>query len=222
MNSSASSQLERQPGLKGSTDARSPEMTHTAHPYALLDADDSLLIAIDVQDAFLDKMPGEERERLLKNICWLIAVARWKQVPLLVTAEELPGQPLAPGLVACLPAGTPVFDKKVFGLADQADILLALEGTGRNTVILAGLETDVCVAHSALGLLERGYRVAVVADATGTPAPNQAIGISRMQSAGAIIVSLKGLFYEWLRTVEEVNRFHQELPHMRSLAGIVL
>ena len=197
-------------------------MTNVANPYSLIDADDSVLVVIDVQDAFLGKLPLEDSERLLNNVCWLIRLAMWKQIPLIVTAEEFQQQPLARKLADILPADTPIFDKAIFGLAHQPDILAAVEGTGRKTAVLIGLETDVCVMHSALGLLERGYRVVVVVDATGTSAPGQEIALKRMQNAGAILVNMKGLFYEWLRTVEVVNRFHKELPDMRELAGIEL
>jgi nicotinamidase-related amidase len=188
--------------------------------HALLDSDDSVLIAIDIQDAFLNKLPLTESELLLSRVCWLVKVAQWKQIPIVVTAEELDQQSLASMLVQSLPAGTPIFDKLSFGLAHQPDIFGAVQRTGRKTAVLIGLETDVCVAHSAIGLLDQGYRVAVVADATGSPAPGHEIGLSRMQGAGAIIVSSKSLFYEWLRTVEMVNRFHTECPNMRNLAGI--
>jgi len=191
-------------------------------PYSLLDADDSVLIVIDVQNVFLDKLPRPESERLLKSVCWLIRLALWKDVPLVVTAEESDRQPLARDLVQTLPENTPVFDKVSFGLAHQPNILAAVERTGRKTTVLVGLETDVCVMHSALGLLEHGYRVAVVADAVGTPDPEQEIGLNRMQSAGVVIVHQKGLFYEWLRTIEAVNRFHEELPDMRGLSQVVL
>jgi len=197
-------------------------MTNVANPYSLIDADDSVLVVIDVQDAFLGKLPLEDSERLLNNVCWLIRLAMWKQIPLIVTAEEFQQQPLARKLADILPADTPIFDKVMFGLAHQPDILAAVEGTGRKTAVLIGLETDVCVMHSALGLLERGYRVVVVVDATGTSAPGQEIALKRMQNAGAILVNMKGLFYEWLRTVKAVNRFHKELPDMRELAGIEL
>ncbi len=197
-------------------------MAHSANPYALIDGDDSVLVVIDVQDAFLDKLPAQESERLLDRVCWLVRLANWKRVPLVVTAEEPQQQPLAGKLLEALPAGERVFDKHVFGLAHQADTLAALEQTGRKTVVLIGLETDVCVLHSALGLLERGYRVVVVRDATGSPAPGHELGLNRMQEAGVIVVNLKGLFYEWLRTVEAVQRFHRELPDMRGQAGIVL
>ncbi len=197
-------------------------MTNKPNSYSLLDADDSMLVIIDVQDDFLDKLPHPESERLLNNVCWLTAVAQWKQIPLIVTAEEVHKQPLAANLTQALPANAPIFDKISFGLAYQADILAAVENTGRKTAVLVGLETDVCIMHSAIGLLEKGYRVAVVTDAVSTPAPGQEIGLNRMQRAGVIIVNMKSLFYEWLRTIEAVNRFHQELPHMRSLSGIIL
>src|SRR5450759_2190829 len=189
--------------------------------HSLLEADDSILIIVDIQDAFLNKLPPHESKHLLSHACWLIAVARWRKIPLVVTAEEIHKQPLSPKLVQSLPASTPIFDKATFGLAHQPDILNAVEETGRKTAVLIGLETDVCVAHSAIGLLEQGYRVAVVADATGTPAHGQEIGLNRMKNAGAVIVSTKSLFYEWMRTVETVKRFHRECPNMRDLDGIV-
>jgi nicotinamidase-related amidase len=197
-------------------------MTTDTNPYSLIEANDSVLVVIDVQDTFLGKLPRQDGERLVNNICWLIKLAIWRQIPLVVTAEEFDEQPLARKLVDILPANTPVFDKVVFGLAHQPDILAALDQTGRRTAVLIGLETDVCVMHSAIGLLEHGYRVVVVADATGTPVPGQEIGLTRMRNAGAITVNMKGLFYEWLRTVEAVNRFHKELPDMRDQAGVVL
>ena len=48
------------------------------------------------------------------------------------------------------------------------------------------------------------------------------MGLSRMKSAGVVIVNQKGLFYEWLRTIEALNRFHDELQDMRDLSGVVL
>jgi nicotinamidase-related amidase len=190
--------------------------------HSLLAADDSFLAVIDVQDAFLAKLPSPESERLLNNICWIINLAQWIQIPLIVTAEEYPEQPLADKLIHTLPLHTQIFNKMIFGLADQPDLFAAVEHTQRKTAVLVGLETDVCITHSAIGLLEKGYRVAAVVDAVGSPAPGQEIGLARMQNAGVIMVNMKSLFYEWLRTVEAVNRFHQELPEMRVLAGIVL
>ena len=197
-------------------------MAHTHVPFALLEIDDSVLIVIDVQDAFLRKLPDARSATLLKRICWLVRLAAWKGVPLVVTAEELPVQPLANQLSAVLPLGTSVHDKAWFGLAGQRDILEAVQATGRNTAVLVGLETDVCVMQSALGLHALGYRVAVVADATDSPEPGHDLGLERIRRAGMIITGVKSLFYEWLGSIDEVNRFHRELPDMRALADFGL
>ena len=193
-----------------------------ADRYRLIDVDDSVLVVIDVQDSFLEKLPDEVSGRLLSNICWLVDLAGWCGVPLVVTAEEGDEYPVVSDLSERLPEGTTVFNKLVFGLADQADILEAVGASGRKTAVLVGLETDVCVAHSALGLLAHGYRVVVVGDCVGTPEPNQTMGLNRMVQAGVVVTNMKGLFYEWLRTVEQVGAFHQALPDMRARAGAVL
>ncbi len=194
------------------------------NPFRLVDADDSILVVIDVQDVFLDKLPADAASLLVGNATWLMAVARWKAIPMIVTAERADSQPTAPAVVEALPDGTTVQDKLVFGIAGQPDAVDALDraADGRSTAVLVGLETDVCVLHSALGLLERGYRVAVVVDATGSPEPGHRLGLDRLRSAGVVLLDTKGLFYEWLRTVAEVDRFHAELPNMADAARVQL
>ncbi len=95
----------------------------------------------------------------------------------------------------------------IFGLAAQSEILEAVQQTNRNIAVLIGYETDVCITHSALGLMDLGLKVVVVADATGSPGNNHQIGLDRIRSAGGIIVSAKSLYYEWIRTVEKSNEF---------------
>jgi nicotinamidase-related amidase len=197
-------------------------MLEYMNPFALLEADDSVLVVIDVQDTFLNKLSPQESSSLLAKIVWVTRLAQWRQVPLLITAEEPKTQPVAAKVLQSLPVNTPIHEKHVFGLADQANLLETLQQTGRKTMVLVGLETDVCVMHSALGLLEHGFRVAVICDAVGTPAPGQELGLRRMEQAGVTITNIKGVFYEWLRTVEAINRFHDELPDMRELADVML
>jgi nicotinamidase-related amidase len=183
--------------------------------HALLDVDDSLLLVIDAQSAFLDKLPPDEGQRLLGRICWLIRVAHCLGVPLVVTAEDIPALGgVHPQVADVLPPDTPVHNKMVFGLAADPEILAAVERTGRNTAVLVGLETDVCVAQSAIGLLSNGYRVAALADATGSPGTGHAFGLERMRDAGALVLGYKGLYYEWLRTVERADQFREQFAEI--------
>jgi nicotinamidase-related amidase len=184
---------------------------------ALIDVDDSVLIVIDVQPPFLDKLPREDSQLLRNRICWLIGVAGWLHVPVVVTAEDIAREGgVDSQVVRALPAGIRAHNKMVFDLAADPAILAAVGQTGRKTAVLVGLETDVCVAHSALGLLGHGYQVAVVADATGSPGTAHGFGLERAAGAGALMTSVKSLFYEWMRTVERVRQFRTETA--RTLA----
>jgi nicotinamidase-related amidase len=185
------------------------EVLVTPHP--LIAADDSVLILIDVQPPFLEKLLPADAGPLAQRISWLIGVARWLEIPLIVTAEDIQRSgSVHPQIAQSLPPDTVIYDKMTFNLAGDPAILAAVASTQRTTAILVGLETDVCVAQSALGLLENGYRVAVVADATGSPGSAHAYGLDRIRQAGGTIVSVKGLYYEWIRTVERTYQFWQE------------
>jgi len=178
----------------------------------LFDRDRSCLVVIDVQQYFLEKLPPDWRQPLVSRIAWLMRVARVHGIPIVATAENIAKDgPLVPELASELPAGTIVHDKMVFGLCGQASILDEIKKHGRSEFVLVGLETDVCVAHSAIGLMNEGFRVAVIEDATASPAPHHDHGIKRLSAAGAVITSVKGIYYEWMRDVVRDNRTRQQM-----------
>lgn len=174
----------------------------------LLARNESCLIVIDVQQYFLGKLPLHVRDPLVDRIAWVMRVARLLGIPIIATAEDVKNDgPLVEPLMAELPAvdsagGHHVFDKHVFGLMGQADIAAAVKASGKRDFVLVGLETDVCIAHSAIGLKEAGYRVAVISDATGTPPPHHEAGLARMAQAGVTVTNVKGLYYEWVRDLK--------------------
>ena len=187
----------------------------------LIEADDSLLIVIDIQPSFVQKESEDGSTALLQRMCWVIKVANWLKVPLVVTAEDIPNNGSVSAEIAeLLSPDTKVFNKMTFGLAAQPDILEAVRQTKRKTAVLIGYETDVCITHSALGLLDLGYKVAVVADATGSPGNAHQIGLERIRGAGGTIVSAKSLYYEWIRTVEKSVEF--EALGIETPEGMIL
>jgi len=180
--------------------------------HSLLERDHACLVVIDVQQYFLDKLPLDQRQPLVARIAWLMRVARLLNIPVIATAEDIATDgSLVPELIAELPTGARVFDKMVFGLCGQPDIRTAIEAGGRRDFVLVGLETDVCVAQSAIGLLDLGYRVAVIEDATGSPPPHHATGINRLRVAGALITSVKSTYYEWVRDLATHQRVKSQL-----------
>jgi nicotinamidase-related amidase len=189
----------------------------------LIEVDDSLLIVVDVQPSFLAKLPPSDAGPVLQRIGWLIGVANWLDIPIVATAEDIPREGRVDAHICyMLPLETPIYDKMVFDLTADATILAAVAGTQRHTAVLAGLETDVCVAQSALGLLGCGYRVAVVADAVAAPGTAHTFGLERMRQAGVVVLGTKSLFYEWVRTVERTRQFRSECASLGVPEGIRL
>jgi nicotinamidase-related amidase len=183
----------------------------------LFHRDQSCLLVIDVQQYFLDKLPLDQRAPLVARIGWFMRVAKGLEIPVIATAEDIAKDgPLVPELSAQLPQGATVFDKRVFGAMGQADIREAVLATGRKEFVLVGLETDVCIAHSAMGLAELGHRVAVIADGCASPPPHHEAGLRRLRDGGVLVTTMKGIFYEWVRDLATLKTLYakigRELP----------
>ena len=178
---------------------------------SLLSVEQSCLVVIDVQSVFLEKLPEDEVKHLIQRIIWTTNVANRLGIPIVATAEDInKNGSIMPELAAVLPPDTHVHDKLIFDLAFDQSIVEAIEITARTTPILIGLETDVCVSQSAIGLMELGYQVVVVEDACSSPGQAHARGLKRMGNAGVLISNVKALFYEWLRTVEDTRAFYKQ------------
>jgi nicotinamidase-related amidase len=188
----------------------------------LFSANKCALVVIDVQDYFLAKLPPDWRKPLVARIAWLMQVASILDIPVVATAEDIARDgPLLPDLEKQLPAGVNVHDKKVFGLCGQSDILEAVRQTGRSEFVVVGLETDVCVAHSALGLIDQGFRVAAIEDATASPLPHHDAGLRRMAAGGVILTNSKGIYYEWVRDLATHARVQSRI-NLPTPSGLIL
>ncbi len=188
----------------------------------LFSAGKCALVVIDVQDYFLAKLPLDWRKPLVERIAWLMQVASILEIPAIATAEDIARDgPLVPELENQLRAGTNAHDKKAFGLCGQSDILEAVRQTGRSEFVLVGLETDVCISHSALGLIDQGFRVAAIEDATASPPPHHEAGLRRMAQGGVILTNTKGIYYEWVRDLA-TNAHVKSRMNLPTPAGLTL
>jgi nicotinamidase-related amidase len=178
----------------------------------LVERERSCLIVVDVQQCFLDKLPLQERGPLVQRMAWLMRVARALEIPVIATAEDVERNgPLVAELASLLPPGTMAFNKMIFGLMGQPDIRTAVAATRRDCFVLIGLETDVCIAHSALGLAAAGHRAVVIGDGCASPPPHHEHGLRRLRDAGIAVTSVKGIFYEWVRDLEIYRRLQPQL-----------
>jgi nicotinamidase-related amidase len=188
---------------------------------------DSLLVVVDLQPRFWgDRLDAGDLRRAREaaaRAAWLAGAASALGIPAVITEEE-PEQngPTDATVLATLQPRAPVFTKPVFGLADCPDIMAAISSAGRRTAVLAGYETDVCVTHSAVGLKEAGYRVVVAQDAVYSPFGAQAPGLARLRDFGLELVHCKGIYYDWVRTLQAARAFRQDNPQLADPPGFSL
>ena len=193
----------------------------------LIRREDSALLVIDTQEGFYgaDRADVDRSafELVVARVAWLTGLARALDVPVIVTEEDPETNgPTSPRICARLPPAAAVFAKPVFAAGDNPQIRAALEATQRRTIVAVGLETDVCVAHSAISLQERGFRVAAVTDALFSPGTAHAHGLERLRAEGVQLLSAKELFYDWARTLADVRALVRAYPELETPPGFAL
>jgi nicotinamidase-related amidase len=188
----------------------------SALAHSLVEVDDSILVVIDIQQCFLNKYDDAKVQSILGKVCWLLEVARHLGVPVVAMAEDIDNNgTLVDDIKKALPADTKIHNKDYFGLTGNPEILSAINSTGRKTAVCVGMETDVCVAQTAIGLLEEGYRVVVPRDGVATTEWDEQVGINRMRDAGVMLSSVKALYYEWMRSVSGCRRLDNIAPDLK-------
>jgi len=176
-------------------------------PAMRLDPATSLLAIIDVQERLLPAIPGSD---LVVHRCTRLATAAGLLGVATVVTEQYPqglGRTAAP-LAAVVP---PAASKMTFSCCGCEEFLAA--ATGVDAVVLAGLETHVCVAQTAIDLLARGLVVFIAVDAVASRhALDHDIALRRLEAAGAILTTSEAVLFEWCRSAE-----HPRFQEVRRL-----
>jgi isochorismate hydrolase len=135
----------------------------------------------------------------LRNTRILLEAARECDVPVLLTEQYRKGLgPTVPEIAAAA-GDAQVIAKMHFSCMEEPAFAEAFAATSRRQAVLAGMEAHVCVVQTAASLLEQGFEVFVVSDATAsrTLASEQACR-ERMSACGAHIVTTEMVVFEWL------------------------
>jgi len=161
----------------------------------LLTPDECVLLIIDIQEKLLAVM--HDRKKVLDNAVKLVKFANIVGVPVLLTEQEKLG-PTVGAVAAELPT-VRTTTKIEFDALQRAEVAEDLKRLSRNTIILIGIESHICVTQTALHLLAEGYKVHVVSDAVSSRTPeDRTVALDRMRQAGAVVSSAEMVIYELL------------------------
>src|SRR4051812_18644894 len=145
-----------------------------------LTAEQCALVVIDIQEKLLP--PIFEKEQLVRNSQLLIRAAGILKIPALVSTQYAKGLGGTVPEVASLLPGVESIDKTLFSCfgSDVFCSLLKRMPGRRNTLLLCGMESHICVTQTALAALREGYVVHVASDAVSSRTEwNWKIGLQR-------------------------------------------
>lgn len=178
-------------------------------------ASDSLLLLVDIQARLSAAMPEETRRLLLRNSSILLEAATLLDIPILAS-EQYPrglGRTEA-SLAQNFPATLQSFEKVQFSCYAVDDFTQAVHAHQRRQVIIAGMETHVCVLQTALEMHAAGLHVFVAEDATcSRNALHNQNALARLRACGVTVTNTESVVFEWLR--------HAGHEHFKRISALI-
>lgn len=173
-------------------------MPHVRSPLRLC-ASRSAVLVIDLQEKLLPAIA--QGNQVVRRTEVLLQAAEILEVPFAATVQYPKG---LGGLVAPLAAKFPAAEEKLdFSSAVCRQSLDQWVASGRDQIVLVGIETHICVQQTALDLLAEGLRPTIPVDIVAARNElDHGTGLQRMQSVGATLTTLESLLFEWLSTAD--------------------
>lgn len=154
--------------------------------------ENTAILLIDYQELLFSAMPETIRDHNLHQATCLLRGARILGLPVVAT-EQYPqglGPTLGPLNGACEEM-TP-YPKLEFSAAEVDEVLEDLEAAGAQNVLIAGMETHICVLQTVEDLQTRGYQCHVLSDAVMSRRTlNWKRGLALCEAAGATISTVE-------------------------------
>ncbi|MDA1090532.1 MAG: hydrolase [Proteobacteria bacterium] len=163
----------------------------------LIKADQSCLIVIDVQERLVPAMQAPAR--VIRNIQTLMTAASRLGIPMLLTEQYPKGLgPIVPELQDLAKNGK-VFEKMHFSCMNEPSFAAAFKALDRRQAIIVGMEAHICVMQTGVNLMEDGFDIFVVTDATSSRTlESEKACLDRLSADGAGIVTTEMVVFEWL------------------------
>jgi len=168
----------------------------------LLDRDRTLLVLIDLQEGYRTALHAWDR--VVTASTALIRGAALLGVPLLVTEQYPRGLGhTAPEVAAHFPSGQPILEKLTMSCCGGPGFAARVAESGREQVLIAGIETHACVNQTVHDLVALGYQVHVARDATSSRRPADAgPAWDKMRAAGMLPTTSEQALLELVRSAE--------------------
>lgn len=162
-----------------------------------LNKKEALFLVIDIQEKLANVM--DYKEQTVSNTKVLIEAGKLMDIPIIFTEQYPKGigstiEELKKDLDR-----PEVYEKNSFN-AYIDDIKNAIDEKKRKKIIIAGMETHICVMQTARELIAAGYEVFIARDAVcSRTKENFENGLEQMKDMGAIISNTEAIIFDLLK-----------------------
>lgn len=159
-------------------------------------AADALVLFADLQDGIVERARTIDRSSLGRGVSGLARLAKIFDLPTVVTT--VPGNDgglaaLVPEIEAALGRVTQM-QRTTTDSFDNEAIRKTIEASGRKTLLVSGVATEVAVQRPSLTAVRLGYTVHVVLDACGGVSErSERASLERLVQAGVVLTSVASL-----------------------------
>lgn len=167
----------------------------------MLDKGQTVLVVVDVQGKLAQLMHC--RDDLFRNLQTLVSGIQLLGIPIILVEQTPEKLGSTIDEIRILLSGIEPIAKKSFSCAGEPEFISRLEQLAPKDIIVAGIETHVCVYQTAADLIALGFGVHVVADAVSSRSElNKEIGLKRILADGGNATSTEMLLFELQRSAE--------------------
>jgi nicotinamidase-related amidase len=163
--------------------------------YAPLNPENAVILFADLQVGIMAMQSTNDSAALRRATGAVAKLAKIFDIPAVVTTAPMEGEPgqVTPEIAAAV-GPLPSHTRTTTDSFTHAATAEAIKSTGRKTLLIAGVATEIIVQHSALSGLAHGYEVQVIIDACGGLSPRtEDAALRRLTQAGAVLTSVASL-----------------------------
>lgn len=161
--------------------------------------DNSLLLIIDIQERLFPHMSNADK--LSENCQILLKGLTELSVPAFLSEQYVKGLGETIEPIKSLLAESKSAEKRSFSCCDDPEMMKAIESFNRKEIILIGIETHVCILQTAIDLLEKEYKVVVIADCVSSRnEADKRIALDRIRQEGGRVSSYESILFELTRS----------------------
>lgn len=163
-----------------------------------LDRDNTALLVIDIQEKLAKVM--KMKDSVLDNCLHLIELSKLTGIPVVVTEQYPKGLGLTVEEIRkALPACQPI-EKLHFSCCDEPAFSNKIKQLNKRNILMAGMETHICILQTCVGLLRDGLNVHLVKDAVCSRSKeNWETACEFMRDAGAVITCTETVLFQLLK-----------------------